>query len=334
MYYFNARWYDPELGRFVSEDPAADPNIPNLYSYCANNPGRFSDPKGLDVGAPGRDLGTGEAYPGSSSPKPSSSGGGGNDNPNKPPIPEFKMPDIPHFKEPKLPESKPETEFDEDGSITQTWVNSDRTTTVVRYNKDGQLALYYVAEGSYIKSSITIHYDRNGSPKEVNISNNCNKDGSRSFSVTHFKDGKISNHTEGNSKTGYTIYQYCYKDDKQYYYKTTLGLDGRTISTKSNIPYTNYSVFIGQFFGVQVGALVGADGKTHPYIGIGGGFYPSGSITIGKDAQYGLTGSFSLTSPSWNSFSGGLTWNHAGLSGGFEKGYSAPGASGYIAIVF
>jgi RHS repeat-associated protein len=37
LYYFNARWYDSELGRFVSEDPAADPNNPNLYTYCTNN---------------------------------------------------------------------------------------------------------------------------------------------------------------------------------------------------------------------------------------------------------------------------------------------------------
>ncbi|HEY8464010.1 MAG TPA: RHS repeat-associated core domain-containing protein, partial [Bacillota bacterium] len=38
LYYYNARWYDPELGRFISEDPARDPNNPNLYSYCGNNP--------------------------------------------------------------------------------------------------------------------------------------------------------------------------------------------------------------------------------------------------------------------------------------------------------
>jgi RHS repeat-associated protein len=38
LYYFNARWYDSELGRFVSEDPEGDPNSPNLYGYCSNNP--------------------------------------------------------------------------------------------------------------------------------------------------------------------------------------------------------------------------------------------------------------------------------------------------------
>ena len=46
MYYFNARWYDQELGRFISEDPAADPNNPNLYVYCANNPLVYIDPTG------------------------------------------------------------------------------------------------------------------------------------------------------------------------------------------------------------------------------------------------------------------------------------------------
>ncbi|MCL6557840.1 MAG: RHS domain-containing protein, partial [Firmicutes bacterium] len=47
LYYFNARWYDSELGRFVSEDLAEDPNNPNLYVYCINNPLRYMDPTGL-----------------------------------------------------------------------------------------------------------------------------------------------------------------------------------------------------------------------------------------------------------------------------------------------
>jgi RHS repeat-associated protein len=38
LYYFNARWYDQETGRFISEDPKFDPNNPNLYWYCDNNP--------------------------------------------------------------------------------------------------------------------------------------------------------------------------------------------------------------------------------------------------------------------------------------------------------
>lgn len=47
LYYFNARWYDSEIGRFISEDPAADPNNPNLYTYCGNNPLVRIDPTGL-----------------------------------------------------------------------------------------------------------------------------------------------------------------------------------------------------------------------------------------------------------------------------------------------
>ncbi len=41
LYYFNARWYDPDLGRFVTEDSyAGDPNDPqtlNLYAYVLAN---------------------------------------------------------------------------------------------------------------------------------------------------------------------------------------------------------------------------------------------------------------------------------------------------------
>lgn len=45
LYYFNARWYDSELGRFISEDPIKDGL--NWYTYAVNNPLRFVDPTGL-----------------------------------------------------------------------------------------------------------------------------------------------------------------------------------------------------------------------------------------------------------------------------------------------
>lgn len=45
MYYFNARWYDAETGRFVTQDPAQD-GI-NWYCYCNGNPVGFVDPDGL-----------------------------------------------------------------------------------------------------------------------------------------------------------------------------------------------------------------------------------------------------------------------------------------------
>ena len=36
LYYFGARYYDPEVGRFTSRDPAKDGL--NWYVYCINNP--------------------------------------------------------------------------------------------------------------------------------------------------------------------------------------------------------------------------------------------------------------------------------------------------------
>jgi RHS repeat-associated protein len=47
LYYYGARWYDQETGRFISEDPVGDPNSPNLYAYCANNPVMGTDPTGM-----------------------------------------------------------------------------------------------------------------------------------------------------------------------------------------------------------------------------------------------------------------------------------------------
>lgn len=48
--YLRARYYDPSIGRFISEDPIKDGT--NWYVYCGNNPIAFVDPSGLvDVGA-------------------------------------------------------------------------------------------------------------------------------------------------------------------------------------------------------------------------------------------------------------------------------------------
>lgn len=47
LYYFNARYYDPLLGRFISEDPAKDGA--NWYSFCNNNPIICTDPDGLGI---------------------------------------------------------------------------------------------------------------------------------------------------------------------------------------------------------------------------------------------------------------------------------------------
>jgi RHS repeat-associated protein len=47
LYYNNARWYDPQLHRFVSEDPIGIDGGLNLYAYVANDPVNATDPSGL-----------------------------------------------------------------------------------------------------------------------------------------------------------------------------------------------------------------------------------------------------------------------------------------------
>ncbi len=50
LYYLRARYYDPVLGRFISNDPyegdITDPLSRNAYIYCANNPLIYVDPEG------------------------------------------------------------------------------------------------------------------------------------------------------------------------------------------------------------------------------------------------------------------------------------------------
>jgi len=46
LYYFNARWYDAGLGRFISQDPIK--NGVNWYAYCNSNPLIYTDPSGLE----------------------------------------------------------------------------------------------------------------------------------------------------------------------------------------------------------------------------------------------------------------------------------------------
>jgi RHS repeat-associated protein len=52
LYYYNFRYYDPILARFMQPDDIIqdifNPQTYNRYSYCVNNPLRFTDPSGHD----------------------------------------------------------------------------------------------------------------------------------------------------------------------------------------------------------------------------------------------------------------------------------------------
>ena len=49
FYYMRARYYDPEVGRFVSEDPIGFDGGLNLYAYVGGNPISAVDPTGLEL---------------------------------------------------------------------------------------------------------------------------------------------------------------------------------------------------------------------------------------------------------------------------------------------
>ncbi len=50
LYYLNARYYNPEMGRFISRDTYEgkneEPSSLHLYLYCANDPVNYVDPSG------------------------------------------------------------------------------------------------------------------------------------------------------------------------------------------------------------------------------------------------------------------------------------------------
>jgi len=48
LYFNRARYYDPQVGRFISEDPVGFLGGINKYAYVLNRPTNFSDPSGLD----------------------------------------------------------------------------------------------------------------------------------------------------------------------------------------------------------------------------------------------------------------------------------------------
>jgi len=49
LYYYRARFYSPNLGRFLQPDPIGYYDSMNLYQYCLNNSVNFVDPLGLAI---------------------------------------------------------------------------------------------------------------------------------------------------------------------------------------------------------------------------------------------------------------------------------------------
>lgn len=49
LIYFGYRYYDPEIGRWISPDPMGTIDGPNLYVYVRNNPMKYSDGFGLNA---------------------------------------------------------------------------------------------------------------------------------------------------------------------------------------------------------------------------------------------------------------------------------------------
>jgi len=57
LYYYRARYYNPTIGRFISEDPIGSGGTTNAYAYVHNNPLNFLDPLGMqDVPGCGPDC--------------------------------------------------------------------------------------------------------------------------------------------------------------------------------------------------------------------------------------------------------------------------------------
>lgn len=58
MFYFRARYYDPVLGRFISQDPSLYSDSPNLYQGFLSNPITVTDPTGTEGNDKSIDDGT------------------------------------------------------------------------------------------------------------------------------------------------------------------------------------------------------------------------------------------------------------------------------------
>jgi RHS repeat-associated protein len=66
LYYYRARWYDPQLGTFLQPDPIGSLDYINLYAYVGLEPGNATDPTGMQAWSCGK---TGEGCENAISPE-------------------------------------------------------------------------------------------------------------------------------------------------------------------------------------------------------------------------------------------------------------------------
>jgi len=70
LWYYKARMYEPELGRFLQPDPIGYDDSPNLYAYVLNDPINLIDPLGLAkqdiivIGIKPKDMKPGQGFGG------------------------------------------------------------------------------------------------------------------------------------------------------------------------------------------------------------------------------------------------------------------------------
>jgi len=62
LYYYRARYYHPEIGRFLQTDPIGYGDGMNVYAYCGNGPVGRIDPSGLEAIYLYNEIGDGVSY--------------------------------------------------------------------------------------------------------------------------------------------------------------------------------------------------------------------------------------------------------------------------------